>query len=78
MYTRVLDKNLIRNFYISIGYQIGPPSKIYEDKQATNKGIFAERITPQDRPLDILITAIHELHLQQIFKMVDKNIKHVT
>ena len=71
MYTGVLDKNWIRNFYKSIGYPIGPPSKIYEDNQAIIKRVLAERITPQARPIDILITALHELHLRKTSEMLD-------
>ena len=32
---------------------------------------MADRITPQSRPIDVLITDIHELHLRKIFEMVD-------
>ena len=35
MYKGVLDQNWIRDLFRSIGYPIGPPSKIYEDNQAT-------------------------------------------
>ena len=59
MDTIVLDKNYITD--LSVGYPIVPPSKIYEDKQATIKIVMANRITPQARPL--LITARHEIHL---------------
>ena len=37
----------------------------------TKKRVLVDRITPQYRPIDVLITAIHELHLQNIFEMVD-------
>ena len=71
MCTGVLDQNWIRDFFISIGYPIGPPSKIYEENQATIKILMADRITPQSRPLGVLIIALHELHLRKIFEMVD-------
>ena len=59
MYTGVLDQNWIRDFFRSIGYPIGPPSKIYEDNQATIKIVLVDIITPQARLLGVLITAIH-------------------
>ena len=31
MYTGVLDQNWIRDFFISIGYPIEPPSKLYQE-----------------------------------------------
>ena len=67
MYTGVIDQNLIRNFFRPIGYPIFPPLKLYEDKQATINEVVANIIAPQAIPLDILITALHELHLQKIF-----------
>ena len=72
MYTGVLYQNCTRNFFRSIGYTIGNTSKIYEDNQATIKGVLADIITPQARPLDVLITAIRELHLRKTFEIVDK------
>ena len=71
MHTGVLDKNWIRNFFRSIGYPIGPPSKLYEHKQASITIVLVDRITPQSRPLDVLINDFHELHLSKIFDMVD-------
>ena len=71
MYTGVLDKNWIRNIFRLIGGPIGHPSKIYEDNQETIKRVLVYRITPQSRPLDVLITSLHELHLQKTFEMVD-------
>ena len=68
MYIGVLDKNWIRNFFVSIGYPIGIPSKLYEDNQAKIKRVLVVRITPQARPIVILITALHELHLQKTLK----------
>ena len=71
MQTGVLDQNWIRNFFRSIDYPIGPPSKIYKNSQETITIVLADRITPQARYLNILITAIHELHLRKTFDMVD-------
>ena len=68
MYTGVLDQNWTRKLFRSIGYPIGPPSKLYEDKQSTLKRVFADIITPQDKPIDVLITAIHELYLRKYLK----------
>ena len=68
MYTGLLDQNWIKDFFRSIGYLIGPPSKLYEDNQAKIKSVMSDRITPQNRPLDVLINALHELH----------NINHLT
>ena len=50
---------------------MGPPSKLHEDNKATIKRVLVDRITPQVRPLDVLITALHELHIRKIFEMVD-------
>ena len=66
MYTGALDQNWIRDFFRSIGYPIVPPSKLYEDNQATMKIFLSDRITTQDRHIGILITTIHEIHLQNI------------
>ena len=71
MYTGVVDQNWIRNFIRSIGYPIGPPSKLYYDNQATIKIFLANRVTPQDIPTNNLITDIHELHIRKTFKMVN-------
>ena len=67
MYTGVLDKKCIRDLFISIGYPIGPPSKLYEDNQEIIEILLADIIIPQGVPLDVLITAIHELHLRKYF-----------
>ena len=56
MYTGVLDQNWIIELFISIGYPIGNSSKLYEDNQETIKRLLADRITPQDIPLDVLIS----------------------
>ena len=61
----------MRNFFRSISYHIGPPSKLYEDNQATIKIALKDKITPQSRPLDFLITSLHELHLRNTFYTVD-------
>ena len=68
MYTGVLDKHWIRKLFRSIGYPIGPPSKLYEDKQATIERFLEDIITTQDRPIDFLITALHEVHLRKYLK----------
>ena len=67
----MLDKNWIIYLLGSIGYPIGHPYKIYEDNQVTIKRAMADRIAPQARPLDVLITSLHELHLRKIIDMVD-------
>ena len=71
MYTGVLDKNCIRDFFISIGYPMGPSSKIYEENQATIKRVLVDRITPQAIHIGALIPALHELRLRKTFEMVD-------
>ena len=71
MYTGVLYHNWVRTFYILIGYPIGPPSKLYEENQATIKRVLADRITPQYKPLEILITTLHELQIRKTFDTVD-------
>ena len=58
MYTGMLDQNWIRYLFTSISYPIGPPSKLYEYNQAKINRLMADIITPQARPLDVLITAI--------------------
>ena len=67
----MLYQNLIRNFFRPIGYPIVPPSKLYEDNQAKIKRVLEEMINPQVRPLGILITAIHKIHICKKFYMVD-------
>ena len=42
IYTVVLDKKYIINFYRSVVNPIGPPSKLYEDNQATIKIFLLE------------------------------------
>ena len=71
MYIGVLDQNWIGDFFRSIVYPIRPPSKLYYDNQGIIESVMADIITPQSRPLDVLITALHELHLRKIFDMVD-------
>ena len=78
MYKGVLDKNLTRNFFRSIFYPIGPPSKLYEDNQAINKRVLVDRITPQVRPIDVLITVLHKLHLRKNILHGEQNIKYAT
>ena len=73
MYTGVLDQNWTINFFRSIGYPIVPSSKIYKDNQSTIKGVLANIINTQDRPLGVLIAALHELHLQKKVEMVDRS-----
>ena len=67
----MLYQNCIRTFYRSIGIPIVPPSKLYEGKQATIKRVLADRINPQARQIDVLITALHKLRLRKTFDMVD-------
>ena len=64
----MLDQNLIRNFYIPIGYPIGPTSNIYEENQATIKIFLEDRITTRGSIIDVFITVIHE---HQICKKMD-------
>ena len=71
MYIGVLDQNWIRDLFRSIGYPIGPPSKLYEDNQEKIKRVLADIITPQARPIDVLITDLHELHLGKKIEVVD-------
>ena len=75
MYTGVLYQNWIINFYRSIGWPIGPPSKLYDDNQAIIKRFLVEIINTQSRPLSVLITDLHELHVQKTFEMVDTRSK---
>ena len=68
MYKGVLDQNWIRNFLRSIGYPILISSKLYEDKKSRIKSVLENRITPQVRSLDVLITALYELHIWKHLK----------
>ena len=72
MYTEVLDQNWIRNFYILIGYPIGPPSKLNEYNQAPIKIFLTERITLQATPLKIFITALYGILLRKNIEVVYK------
>ena len=67
----MLDKNRFRKFYRLILYPIGPTSKLYVENQATIKTFLEDKISPQSRPLDFLITALHDIHLRKCFGMVD-------
>ena len=67
----MLDKNCIRNFFRLIGYPIGPSSNLYEDNQATIKIVLVYSITPQYRPLNLLITTLCGICLCKTFDMVD-------
>ena len=67
----VLDQNFIRNFYRSIGYTLVPSSNFYEENKATIKRVLEERITPQARSLDVLITDLHEHRLRKTFNIAD-------
>ena len=60
IYTGVLDKNWIRNFYISIVYIIGPPSKLYEYNQSAIKIFLSDSITPRTRHIDVLVSALRD------------------
>ena len=71
MHTKVLDQNWTRNFFWSIGYPIGPRSKLYKDNQATIKILLVKRITPQSRPINVIIITLHEIYFQKTFEMVD-------
>ena len=71
MYKWVLYQSWIIDFFISIGYPVGHPYKLYEDNQEIIKRALADIITPQSIPLDVLITAIHKIHLRNAFGTVD-------
>ena len=71
MCTEVLDQNWFRDFFRSIGYTIGNPSKLHEDNQATIDRVLADITTPQSITIDVLITPIHELHPRKTFGRVD-------
>ena len=68
MHTGVLDQNWIRNFFKSVGNPIGHTSKIYEDNKATNKSFLEDRIAPQARLLDVIITALYGIYLSKHLK----------
>ena len=65
MYTGVLYQILTKNIFRSIGYSVGPQSKIYEDNQAKIRRVLAYIITPKDRPFNVLIPDLHEIHPQK-------------
>ena len=41
--------------------------KVILGKSGNNKIFLEDRITPHSRPLDVLVTAIHECHLRNYF-----------
>ena len=55
----------------SIGYIIGAPKQLYKNNQSTIKQVPVNRITPQARYINILITDLHKYHLRQTFVTVD-------
>ena len=61
----------LRNFMLSIGFPICQPTPTYEDNQATIKQVLKDRITPQARPIDVLITSLHEHHARGTFAIAD-------
>ena len=68
----MLDQNWIRYFFRSIGYPIVFLTKIYEDKKSKIRIVLIDIITPQARSINVLITALHELHPRKTLEMVDK------
>ena len=48
------------NFLNSIGIKIYLPIPTYEDNDSTLQQVTKNRIEPLERPLDILITSLHE------------------
>ena len=66
----MLYTNWIRDLFRPIGYPIETPSKLYEYNQATIKILLADIITSQYIPIDVLITALLEIHLIKTFKIV--------
>ena len=55
----------------SIGFPLSKPTPTYEDNQATIKQVLKDRITPEARPLDVLITGLHEHKLRGTFSIHD-------
>ena len=67
----MIAQNWIKHYFRSFGYSIGTPSKIYEDNRAKIKILLLDIVTHQAIPLGVIITALHELHPQKTFEMVD-------
>lgn len=61
----------IRNFMTSIGSPICLPTPTYEDNQATIKQVNKDRLTPRARPVDVLITSLHEHKLRGTYEIAD-------
>ena len=51
------------------------PSALYKDNKETIKRVLSDSITTQSRPLDIVITSIHDIHIRKRIDTVDKRSK---
>ncbi len=69
LYHGVKKTIIIRNFLKTIGYPCKTPTTTYEDNSATISQVLKDRITPKARPVDILVTNLHDLYLQEVFEI---------
>ena len=65
--TGVKETISLRHLLTNLGLSIPKPTVTYEDNQATIRQVLANRLTPQVRHLDVLITWLNEQHLKGIF-----------
>ena len=69
LYHGVKKTVLVRNFLKSIGFPCKVSMKTYEDNVEMISQVLKYRITPKERPVDILVTNLHDLYLQDIFSI---------
>ena len=58
----------IRQFFTNLGISISDPTPTHEDNMATIQQVIKDRLTPQVRHLDVLITWLSDQHNKGIFK----------
>jgi hypothetical protein len=65
----------IRSFLTTIGYGQSLPKLTFEDNNATISQVIKDCLTPQARPLDVLITSLHDHHKRGTFKIASCSTK---
>jgi len=68
----------IRQFMATIGHPITHPTPTYEDNQATIHQVLQDRLTPQVRHLDVLITWLHEQYIRGSYNLAYEQSKLMT
>lgn len=64
LYIGVRKTFCIRNFLLSIGHRLQHPTPMFEDNLATISQVLHNRIAPQARPIDVLVTGLNEHYLR--------------